>query len=135
MLQSGCRWKDAPERYGPATTLYNRHVRWGAKGVWRRRRFFLSPAWMSARLAWGGARPLRANSRRSPRQAHHRNGRTIRQLDGRATWLSSRVLQYVPHLERQRFDREGLGEQFHPGFEMPVPDGGILRIAGDEKHS
>ena len=36
VLQSGCRWKDAPERYGPAKTLYNRHVRWGAKGVWRK---------------------------------------------------------------------------------------------------
>ena len=35
VLQSGCRWKDAPGRYGPAKTLYNRHVRWGAKGVWR----------------------------------------------------------------------------------------------------
>ena len=37
VLQSGCRWRDAPrERYGPAKTLYNRHVRWGAKGVWRK---------------------------------------------------------------------------------------------------
>ena len=36
VLQSGCRWKDAPGRYGPAKTLYNRHVRWGAKGVWRK---------------------------------------------------------------------------------------------------
>jgi transposase len=35
VLQSGCRWRDAPPRYGPAKTLYNRHVRWGAKGVWR----------------------------------------------------------------------------------------------------
>jgi len=35
VLQSGCRWRDAPAHYGPAKTLYNRHVRWGAKGVWR----------------------------------------------------------------------------------------------------
>ena len=35
VLQSGCRWKDAPARYGPPKTLYNRNVRWAAKGVWR----------------------------------------------------------------------------------------------------
>ena len=36
VLKSGCRWKDAPAAYGPAKTLYNRHVRWAAKGVWRK---------------------------------------------------------------------------------------------------
>jgi transposase len=35
VLQSGCRWRDAPERYGPRKTLYNRFVRWAAKGVWQ----------------------------------------------------------------------------------------------------
>ena len=35
VLQSGCRWKDAPLVYGPPKTLYNRNVRWAAKGVWR----------------------------------------------------------------------------------------------------
>ena len=35
VLQSGCRWKDAPSIYGPPKTLYNRNVRWAAKGVWR----------------------------------------------------------------------------------------------------
>src|SRR5258708_39018638 len=35
VLQSGCRWKDAPAVYGPPKTLYNRNVRWAAKGVWR----------------------------------------------------------------------------------------------------
>ena len=35
VLQSGCRWKDAPAIYGPSKTLYNRNVRWAAKGVWR----------------------------------------------------------------------------------------------------
>lgn len=34
VLQSGCRWKDAPAVYGPHKTLYNRFVRWAAKGVW-----------------------------------------------------------------------------------------------------
>ena len=35
VLQSGCRWRDAPTNYGPPKTLYNRNVRWAAKGVWR----------------------------------------------------------------------------------------------------
>ena len=35
VLQSGCRWKDAPSIYGPPKMLYNRNVRWAAKGVWR----------------------------------------------------------------------------------------------------
>lgn len=35
VLQSGCRWKDAPPVYGPPKTLYTRNVRWAAKGVWR----------------------------------------------------------------------------------------------------
>jgi transposase len=34
VLQSGCRWRDAPAAYGPHKTLYNRFVRWAAKGVW-----------------------------------------------------------------------------------------------------
>jgi transposase len=36
VLQSGCRWKDAPKPYGPHKTLYNRFVRWAKKGVWDR---------------------------------------------------------------------------------------------------
>ena len=27
-------WADVPERYGPSGTLYNRFVRWRAKGIW-----------------------------------------------------------------------------------------------------
>ena len=34
VLKSGCRWVDAPAVYGPRKTLYNRFVRWAAKGVW-----------------------------------------------------------------------------------------------------
>lgn len=34
VLKSGCRWADAPAVYGPRKTLYNRFVRWAAKGVW-----------------------------------------------------------------------------------------------------
>ena len=34
VLKSGGRWIDAPPEYGPRKTLYNRFVRWAAKGVW-----------------------------------------------------------------------------------------------------
>jgi transposase len=34
VLKSGGRWVDAPSLYGPRKTLYNRFVRWAAKGVW-----------------------------------------------------------------------------------------------------
>ena len=34
VLKSGARWADAPAVYGPKKTLYNRFVRWAAKGVW-----------------------------------------------------------------------------------------------------
>ena len=34
VLKSGGRWIDAPDVYGPYKTLYNRFVRWAAKGVW-----------------------------------------------------------------------------------------------------
>jgi transposase len=34
VLKSGCRWIDAPAVYGPRKTLYNRFVRWSAKGIW-----------------------------------------------------------------------------------------------------
>ena len=34
VLKSGARWVDAPSIYGSHKTLYNRYVRWAAKGVW-----------------------------------------------------------------------------------------------------
>ncbi|TCP36490.1 putative transposase of IS4/5 family DUF4096 [Rhodothalassium salexigens DSM 2132] len=34
ILKSGWRWVDAPEVCGPRKTLYNRFVRWAAKGIW-----------------------------------------------------------------------------------------------------
>jgi transposase len=36
VLKSGCRWCDCPPEYGPATTIYNRFVRWARRGVWER---------------------------------------------------------------------------------------------------
>ena len=35
-LRTGSPWADIPERYGPATTCYNRFVRWRRQGVWDR---------------------------------------------------------------------------------------------------
>ncbi len=35
VLQSGCRWRDAPLEYGYYTTLYNRYHRWSQKGIWQ----------------------------------------------------------------------------------------------------
>lgn len=35
-LRTGSPWADIPERYGPATTCYNRFVRWRRAGVWDR---------------------------------------------------------------------------------------------------
>ena len=34
VLKSGSRWVDAPDVYGPRKTLYNRYVRWAARGIW-----------------------------------------------------------------------------------------------------
>ncbi len=36
MSRSSVRMADIPERYGPATTCYNRFVRWRKAGVWDR---------------------------------------------------------------------------------------------------
>lgn len=36
VLRSGCRWRDCPPEFGPATTIYNRYNRWSAQGLWRR---------------------------------------------------------------------------------------------------
>ena len=35
-LQSGMRWRDCPEEYGPPTTIYNRWHRWSQQGLWQR---------------------------------------------------------------------------------------------------
>ena len=48
VLRSGCRWKDCPAQYGPATTIYNRYNRWSAQGLWNK---------LFARLAAAGNIP------------------------------------------------------------------------------
>jgi transposase len=36
VLQSGMRWQDCPEEYGPSMAIYNRWHRWSQQGVWQR---------------------------------------------------------------------------------------------------
>ena len=36
ILRTGAPWRDLPGRYGPPTTIYNRYVRWGERGIWQR---------------------------------------------------------------------------------------------------
>jgi len=36
VIRNGLRWKDAPKRYGPHKTLYNRFMRWSRLGVFDR---------------------------------------------------------------------------------------------------
>ena len=36
VLATGVPWRDAPERYGPWQTLYERHARWTDDGTWDR---------------------------------------------------------------------------------------------------
>src|SRR5260221_14683805 len=36
VIRNGLQWKDAPRRYGPHKTLYNRFIRWSRLGVFDR---------------------------------------------------------------------------------------------------
>ena len=36
VLKTGCRWRDVPSAYGPASTIYNRYNRWARRGLWQR---------------------------------------------------------------------------------------------------
>jgi transposase len=42
VLQSGMRWRDCPQAYGPATTIYNRWHRWSQQGLWQKLFYELS---------------------------------------------------------------------------------------------
>ena len=61
VLQSGCRWRDAPPVYGPPKTLYNRFVRWARKGVWER---------VFTELAAAGGAPVALMLDSTPVKAH-----------------------------------------------------------------
>ena len=87
VIRNGLMWRDAPERYGPHKTLYNRFIRWSQAGVFDR--IFKELAAMSAAtdtvmidathlkahrtaaslLKRGPSRAYRANQRRPELQA------------------------------------------------------------------
>jgi transposase len=48
VLKSGCCWCDCPPEYGPATTIYNRFVRWARRGIWEN----LASFCLAAALVW-----------------------------------------------------------------------------------
>ncbi len=79
VLQSGCRWRDAPAAYGPYKTAYNRFVRWARKGVWEQ---------VLTELAAAGGPPMVLMLDSTPVKAHRsaaggKGGRCSRRLDGR----------------------------------------------------
>ena len=79
VLQSGCRWRDAPPAYGPYKTLYNRFVRWARKGVWDQ---------VFAELAAAGGPPGALLLDSTPVKVHRsaaggKGGRTSRPLAAR----------------------------------------------------
>ena len=79
VLQSGCRWRDAPAVYGPPKTLYNRFVRWTRRGVWDR---------VFAELAAAGGPPMALMLDSTPVKAHRsaaggKGGRTSRRSGAR----------------------------------------------------
>ena len=36
LSKTGVSWLDLSGRYDPPTTIYNRYVRWGERGIWQR---------------------------------------------------------------------------------------------------
>lgn len=79
VLKSGGRWTDAPAVYGPRKTLYNRFVRWAAKGVWTD---------IFHALACAGGPPAEVLIDSSAVKAHRcaaggKGGNSARQLAGR----------------------------------------------------
>lgn len=91
MLRSGCRWVDAPPVYGPRKTLYNRIVRWAAKGVWERVFLALAEAggppasilldssvMQAHRCAAGGKGGAKSGNWHQPRWTHNQTSRPDR---------------------------------------------------------
>ena len=91
VLKSGGRWIDAPDVYGPHKTLYNRFVRWAAKGVWvdifdilaaaggpPAQILIDSSAVKAHRCASGGKGGAKSGDRPIARRTHHQNPRPDR---------------------------------------------------------
>jgi transposase len=86
VLRSDGRWADASIVYGPRKTLYNRFVRWAAKGVWQfvfetlaaasgpPAAVLLDSTHVKAhRCASGGKGVAVPGARHQPWRAHHQN--------------------------------------------------------------
>src|SRR3712207_2487269 len=61
VLKVGCRWRDVPAEYGPATTIYNRYNRWSRRGLWQR---------LFEKVAATGAVPAKLNIDSTHVKAH-----------------------------------------------------------------
>lgn len=86
VLKSGGRWVDAPAVYGPKKTLYNRFVRWAAKGLWMG---------LFRALAQAGGPPAHVLMDSSAVKAHRSaaggtGGSRARRLDARAEVVQRR---------------------------------------------
>lgn len=80
VLKSGGRWVDAPDVYGPRKTLYNRFVRWAAKGIWMA---------LFQALAQAGGPPAHVLMDSSAVKAHRSAAGT--KGGSRARWLAARA--------------------------------------------
>ena len=94
VLQSGCRWRDAPAVYGPPKTLYNRFVRWARKGVWDH---------VFAELAAAGGPPIALLLDSTPVKAHRsaaggKGGRSGRRSGARGA--GARPKSMPPSMQR-----------------------------------
>lgn len=80
VLETGCRWRDVPPEYGPATTIYNRYNRWSQRGIWQR---------AFAKMAAAGEVPDELSLDSSHVKAHRsasgaKRGKRTRRSDARA---------------------------------------------------
>jgi transposase len=80
VLKTGCRWRDCPSDYGPATTIYNRYHRWSGRGIWQR---------IFARMAAEGPIPDELSIDGTHVKAHRsasggKGGKTIKRSGARA---------------------------------------------------
>jgi transposase len=84
VLKTGCRWRDVPPEYGPATAVYNRYNRWSRCGLWRR---------LFEQVAASGRVPQELLIDTSPVKAHRSASRK------RGVGPSDRTLTRRAHLE------------------------------------
>jgi transposase len=55
-IKTGAPWRDAPARYGPWQTCYDRFVRWSRDGTWQRiLKLLQAKADASGQIDWNGA--------------------------------------------------------------------------------